>query len=656
MTNQKKSHNPKKRGQKKEKEIKDDEVSSPSQSLKIGFLSILLSVVVAAFAILVNKRNRMSQPTDEIIVTESTIESPPREKIQPRVGFFLSRACTVAYCHKSLKASHRTLRATSRIETGERLFEIPRSMQIWDLDALRDPFIRKHLFSASHKLTGNHPGNEAFLAAYLALQMYEVKEGNTDIDILRLAYFDMLPTLEEFDYHPLLANGPELKDILRQSSAYSVLESYRNMIISEYEAFADVSPEFVKRISKKDFFAARLNVLTRVIRVGPPGLNEAMQGNFQTPEFQDQGLLLDELQAYKDLIGLDLMGEGCIAMIPIADMFNHHPSNNVEFEYTGGKGGTGSFVVTVDHRRVEEGFEPMVSYGTMADSHLFARYGFINGDGSGHTQVSIAHHHDILRLNISSQYDYLPHEGATRKFIEFQSRKLVSYIKFDDGYQDCIPGPASHPEEARLKKLKHKHLMKIANDMEKWVMLMPPMEPYSEPAPVTTVPITTITPYYIKDFVVENYNMDKLHETCRLISIIDTDFGGHAAQILYDNLRNNSFVVGPGNDDLEFRSLFCVGRWIGTNLVTLERQGALTLERNRVNELNEVAFGTRKWAAYHVRFGEMQALQSLGSLIVERVNSRWDNEKFQSQAEFKSRDSPCPDALTNYLFEDEIKD
>ena len=48
------------------------------------------------------------------------------------------------------------------------------------------------------------------------------------------------------------------------------------------------------------------------------------------------------------------------------------------------------------------------SYGFMADAHLYARYGFVNGDGSGPIQLSLAFHHEMMKLNISNQYDYIP--------------------------------------------------------------------------------------------------------------------------------------------------------------------------------------------------------------------------------------------------------
>jgi hypothetical protein len=176
-------------------------------------------------------------------------------------------------------------------------------------------------------------------------------------------------------------------------------------------------------------------------------------------------------------------------LVPIADLFNHHPNNNVEFQFQR-NATSSSFVVTTDHRPIEEGYEAMMSYGIMADTHLFGRYGFVNGDGSGHTQIGISLHHGILRLNSSSQYDYLPSSGTTLKHKALQEKNVANYISFDDGYEECIPGPASHPEQAELKLLKLHHLIKIANDYDKWMVLLPPRVPESMPSTDIATQIT----------------------------------------------------------------------------------------------------------------------------------------------------------------------
>merc|ERR1740130_883679 len=120
-------------------------------------------------------------------------------------------------------------------------------------------------------------GTEAFLAAFLALEMKKAEQNPSNFDPLRIAYFDMLPTLEEFiDYHPLLVDKNLMNDILGRSTSRSVLMGYRFMISSEYDGFSSVSSDFATTISKDEYIRARLNVLTRKLNVGPPGPEEVM--------------------------------------------------------------------------------------------------------------------------------------------------------------------------------------------------------------------------------------------------------------------------------------------------------------------------------------------------------------------------------------------
>ena len=58
------------------------------------------------------------------------------DSTDPRVQNFLSKACQkTAYCSRFVIPTRRTLQAGRQIRTGETLVEIPRSLQMWDLDA-----------------------------------------------------------------------------------------------------------------------------------------------------------------------------------------------------------------------------------------------------------------------------------------------------------------------------------------------------------------------------------------------------------------------------------------------------------------------------------------------------------------------------------------
>lgn len=293
------------------------------------------------------------------------------------------------------------------------------------------------------------------------------------------------------------------------------------------------------------------------------------------------------------------------------------------------------------------------SYGVLADSHLFARYGFVNGDGSGPIQLSLAFYHEMMKLNISNQYDYLPDTGATPKFRSYQKRGLAKYINFDDGYAQCNSGPSTHPDEAELKRLKLQHLIIIANDYDKWNILAEPRNPNSLPAKTIDDPITLMVPQLEKNYTILT-GLDRLRETCRLISLINDDFDGKAIQVLTDNIDNPNFSIGPNvSDALEFRSYMCITRIFGTRVATMELQGNLESEYRRVSKMNRNEFGSKNWTAYHVRFSEMQALQAGSGFLFERLSQNWESKKVNAAAPYTMRDTSCPEEYLNYLFRDD---
>ncbi len=318
-----------------------------------------------------NSKTTTTETTDtsQFTVDEEQLWDSP----DPKIEALVSQACReAAYCHESLKVVGRSLRATAPIEAGTKLFEIPRSMQIWDLDAYRDPFVRKHLFKASHKISGNRMGTEAFLAAFLALEIKRAETNPSNFHPLRLTYLRSLPSFQDFEgYHPILIDRDIMSSTLGpRSMAHSVVQGYRNMLKSEYDGFVAASSEFSNMISKEEYLRARLNVLTRKLNVGIPGPEEVMPAFFVGDEFRNEDLFLDELYSYYDLINVNLTeagGQGCIAMVPIADLFNHHPNNNIELRYqkmqmhsqTLQKTGR-SFVVSSANTVIEPYSEPMV--------------------------------------------------------------------------------------------------------------------------------------------------------------------------------------------------------------------------------------------------------------------------------------------------------
>ena len=114
----------------------------------------------------------------------------------------------------------------------------------------------------------------------------------------------------------------------------------------------------------------------------------------------------EELEQYKTMFGVDLT-KGCHAMVPILDMYNHHPNPNVGWEYNSNEK---AFVIT-SLKPIPAGQEIIDSYGTYTDSHLFSKFGFVNGDGSGYTEATIAGFHKLLDVGMKEQFSYLPFSG-----------------------------------------------------------------------------------------------------------------------------------------------------------------------------------------------------------------------------------------------------
>ena len=101
-------------------------------------------------------------------------------------------------------------------------------------------------------------------------------------------------------------------------------------------------------------------------------------------------------------------------MIQILDMWDHYARPNVEWMYVRSQR---AFVIKVLEKEIEPWNDIMVSYGMYTDSHLFAKFGFVNGDGSGHTEVSIATMHQTLDVGLGQQYSFMKHvddDGDTK--------------------------------------------------------------------------------------------------------------------------------------------------------------------------------------------------------------------------------------------------
>lgn len=265
------------------------------------------------------------------------------DSADPNVVTFLSTICRKATCPRFVVPVKRSLIAARPIRQGESLYEIPRSIQFWDLDALRDVYIRENLLSARHDRTRNPLATGAFLAAWLALKL-NGNDDETETDLARKSYLKLLPSLEDLSYHPILWESEELLESLgRHSLNAAVVMMYRDMVDSEYRAFVTSSGGgFAEKVSFTDYQVARINVLSRSFNPGPIAHTDELKA--------------DELEFYNQR-GLDF-SEGCQAMVPILDMFNHHPNPNVGYKYSTEKR---SFIINAN-KPIPSGFEVRMNH------------------------------------------------------------------------------------------------------------------------------------------------------------------------------------------------------------------------------------------------------------------------------------------------------
>lgn len=504
------------------------------------------------------------------------------------------------FCHAALKVTQRTHTATRTIPQGQTILEIPRQALIWDLDAMRNDFVRRELLPALERHETNkrsvktkkenvesqHTAS-SILAAYIAI-MRQNKSAPTS---LLQTYIDFLPTYEDFaGFHPITWSDEELSERLGiMTTSFEMIMSFKSMIEHEYDKFANASSTFANKIERKDYIAARLSVMTRSFGTGP------------LPETDEWDNERQELERQYQIN----FSKGCHAMVPILDMYQHHANPNVGFQYDHHKN---AFVVSTVST-INPGFEIIDQYGRHSDSHLFAKYGFVNGDGSGHVQTSIALWHRIITAE-NSQFEI-------ETIASQQKLHMLKYLQYDDGYSECVgvgvggaSSDGSNQELAwQLKQLKYKYLCRIANLPQRWIALLPPRNPNAK----SGISIDEQTSKMLQQIPQWNpkslrFDGSAIFSTCRVISLTHFDYNGTALRVLRDAYHDLE-MLPPTPDSLEYRTLTCIARMtsIAINRFPLE----LTTLETDVYLLNTKSYKSIEWILAHVQLGELQALQAI---------------------------------------------
>ena len=571
------------------------------------------------------------------IVEPSVPEWEASDPILQRTDNFLKNyICndnsTEAYCHPLLysapqRRTHRVAETESDhvMEYKDTVMVLPRHLLIWDLDAMRDGWMRQNLFSARHVNTGNSIDSGAFLAAFLLREKLrnsgawveesdqEEEEAPSLNNQRLLEFLDILPSYHDLrdvngkHSHPTLWSEDEVAALFGKVTPTAILlKGYKNMMNSEYNAFCEVSSAFQNNVILQDYIAMRVNIIARSFGPGPARSEEEMVG------VHDTKTLKEEIDLYRKEAGVDL-SLGCRAMSPILDMWDHHSKSNVDWNYDHKKR---AFVISVVNKNGIKAMQDItVSYGKYTDTHLFTKFGFVNGDGSGYTEASIAIMHPLGDIRMAQQFSYLI-KGENGVYTpsevdgEAQKRALVNYLRYDDGYEECIT-KENNPKGFKLKLLKLRHLQLIANKYDRWTYTVAPRNETSKPSPSSDIPIITDAPKFDPKNV--KFDGSKIISTCRLMALNCDDYNGSAIEKLEEKLLEDdaNFLIEKQSDQLEFRALTILSR-----LTT----GALHLYPSTVQKdisaisSSSLKFQSKEWNAAQVRLGEMQSLEVLRSI------------------------------------------
>ena len=599
------------------------------------------------------------------------------------------------------------------ISAGVVVMRLPRPLQIWDLDALRDKFIQQEFLGLDstdtteqskdvvrHKDTNNPLDSGAFLAVYLIRLLHGsraerepnsadnegqcndedgecklkqswdgvLSEHKQRIDLLS-SYLNILPnstdrltkpssTKVNPYSHPLFWAPKYLQSLLpRNSHTNDLVRHYQQMIESEYEAFKERSDDFRKNVKYVDYLSMRINVLSRAFGVQAAasdngalwGISDEMKSisleeEMRMYETSDFGSYLDDDQSQHSSSTFNKDEFKLRSMCPLLDMYNSHPNPNVIWGYDSK---TSSYIVRASQKdNIPPGHSIVVSYGKYTEGHLFAKYGYVNGDGSSPTEISLAVFHRMLGdVGLGRQFSLLPFElldptsrdeifeklldeeysvdsrvqksiSLAKEALDVQAKELLRYLVFDDGYNECLDlTESSGSNDEKLKLLKLKHLVRIANYREAWIVRVPPQYPDAQPLQTmeSKKPQEGIEQ---KESVAVNAN--RIISICRLLSLRVDDIGGYAINYLEEGLSSaspsahnkNFFLVEKHEETLEFRAMMCVVRLCN---VALGRYLGYDNDESTL-------VGNNDWNTWYVMKGEVRALGILQQTAASEAN------------------------------------
>lgn len=508
---------------------------------------------------------------------------------------------------------NRTLIATEDIPSQTVLMEIPRELMIWDLDAVRNEFIRGEILFAT--IPGTVAKRAALLSAYLALLRNDF---STDDKLhLQASVAKQLPSYDEYKtFHPVLASIEEIELLLgNHSPAFRDLVVLQQSLNNEYDSFISASDKFASLVSREDYLACRLAVQSRAFQI--PGV---------LPESE---IPKNEQEHYTETIQIDFTNDGVLSIEIINDWMNSHINNNV---MVGGYDAVRKRGRAWSTKAIQPGQELIMDYGRFHDYVLFGQYGYVPSDGTGVTITSVAAYHDIG--------DDLP-----------DLEQMMPYLQFDQGYPECIE-KGLHPAAFRLKELKARYLREIAIDSSRWALPLPPRLSTG----VTPLSTTILPNYYsVPTFGTDVYEYLETHALsislpCRLITLTETDLDD-AENFLLKDMETLEKAASPlDTPTLQLEELQVSPAWMVRTIHCMRMMTSAqkdmydTTIESKTREIIELARGgksnTLEFNAAHVMLGEMQSQEALETWALDVLQSVTGMEGLSPQNLYV-RSEPC---------------
>ena len=489
---------------------------------------------------------------------------------------------------------NRTLIATDDIPSQTVLMEIPRELMIWDLDAVRNEFIREEILLAN--IPGTVAKRAALLSAYLALLRNDFSTDHTLH--LQASVAKQLPSYDEYKtFHPVLASIEQMERLLgNHSPAFRDLLVLRQSLNNEYDSFISASDKFASLVSREDYLSCRLAVQSRAFQI--PGV---------LPESE---IPKNEQEHFTETIQIDFTNDGVLSIEIINDWMNSHINNNV---MVGGYDAVRRRGRAWSTKAIQPGQELIMDYGRFHDYVLFGQYGYVPSDGTGVTITSVAAYHDIG--------DALP-----------DLDKMMAYLQFDHGYPECIEKEL-HPAAFRLKELKSRYLQEIAIDSSRWALPLPPrlstdVTPHS----------TTMLPddYTVPTFGTDVYEFLETHALsislpCRLITLTEKDLDD-ADDYLLKDMETLEKVASPlDTPTLRLEELQVSPAWMIRTIHCMRMMASAqkdmydTTIESKAREIMTLAHdgksNTLEFNAAHVTLGEMQSQEALETWAFDVLQS-----------------------------------